>query len=1074
MDPILPRRLESDEAFHFTSIPRNSFRLFHLLPSAEPDAAVQCEIVITSLEDKSALPPYKAISYTWANPEFVWTWISVNNGWHRIPENLRDALISLRLKDQECLMWADAICINFEDAEECNHQISLMREVFSNTWMVCVWLCNESSRTNVALDFIQRLSKYDSADIALSSNYNEDWQAVDELFSLNWFHRVWVVQEVAVARSITVYCGSRAVGWSDIEACVDLVHYARQVLENHQHLPDPKKSRLVDTIRGIYHRDELGNVLEPLLSTEELIVSTPQLKSTNPRDRIYALLPLANDKPIATDTQSTAFAGTTLTEEASNISIRFDYQKPVAEVFTDFIRFTITQSGSLDIIFKPWAPSDHSLPSWICTADRLTWQHPFASFSLQQLAYAASGKSKVQDGWSIEVDSLHVAGVVIGKLQVIQESAMKDSIPFEWFEWILSRNEDLKSFCHTLVAGRTMQGNQFPPYYLKVLSSFMASTKFSATSFNLASLVQENLGSVQNEFWRQVHKVTRNRALAATSDGRLGLVPAQAKPGDLICILFGCSVPVVLRQYDTPKYTLVGECYMHGIMDGETVKSVQQEDSLLRLWFDIEPHRLDINIESVQVVGSKAFLNIRSIMEYPEPQGLKKQPSFPLSARTKAPINFTQQAATASTKPEFDIFPSQFRLHWTCNCGYRGYSEHTEFEPGVVQELADGLVEADFKVSLERLGLEDPAVTKIRLLWTDLGIFFGNTVAEFQLFLWGHPRSNRNGSTIRITEKPAAIDTEGIVASEEGQQSSFEEATSEISSGHATSGVGTSRPVTSTQGRTVTSPSEQQLQQPAAAHTRARNNPTSTSGASAVSLQQLPSVAVAASPRPPTPEPLPRLWLLLCMDNKRWPYIRDPVDVTNIGYDQSLFTVIQQRHVARREPGIKWRLGLWRPLLISYVKFTLHAGENISRLQPNSLPPRHMHYYEFQPKRFSSPPNDSEIMVHFYLYPERSENSRYFRAQVAKRKDRVPEMDVPPDVDTAWGLYIKDGVYVKRVAQLGLVSSVIIFLIGLIIGLACYITSPKNMTLNWLLAMLNSVAAASLTVVGVIVVIATS
>lgn len=242
-----------------------------------------------------------------------------------------------------------------------------------------------------------------------------------------------------------------------------------------------------------------------------------------------------------------------------------------------------------------------------------------------------------------------------------------------------------------------------------------------------------------------------------------------------------------------------------------------------------------------------------------------------------------------------------------------------------MQELADGLVEADFKVSLERLGLEDPAVTKIRLLWTDLGIFFGNTVVELQLFLWGHPRSNRNGRAIRITEKPAAIDKEGIVASEEGQPLSFEAATSESSSSHATSGVGTSRTVTSTQDRTVASSSEQQPQQPAAAHTRVRNDPNSTSGVSTVPLEQLSSKAVATPPKPPTPEPLPRLWLLLCMDNKRWPYIRDPVDVTNIGYDQSLFTVIQQRHVARRKPGIKWRLGLWRPVLISYVKVSVEV-----------------------------------------------------------------------------------------------------------------------------------------------------
>jgi hypothetical protein len=38
-----------------------------------------------------------------------------------------------------------------------------------------------------------------------------------------------------------------------------------------------------------------------------------------------------------------------------------------------------------------------------------------------------------------------------------------------------------------------------------------------------------------------------NRALFVSETGWVGLVPRWAKPGDLICILFGCKVPVVLR-----------------------------------------------------------------------------------------------------------------------------------------------------------------------------------------------------------------------------------------------------------------------------------------------------------------------------------------------------------------------------------------------------------------------------------------------------------------------------------------------------------------------------------------------
>ena len=56
----------------------------------------------------------------------------------------------------------------------------------------------------------------------------------------------------------------------------------------------------------------------------------------------------------------------------------------------------------------------------------------------------------------------------------------------------------------------------------------------------------------------------------------IGLAPMAAHVGDVICILHGCSVPVLLRRnsdYGTERiwWNVVGECYVHGIMDGEAV-----------------------------------------------------------------------------------------------------------------------------------------------------------------------------------------------------------------------------------------------------------------------------------------------------------------------------------------------------------------------------------------------------------------------------------------------------------------------------------------------------------------------
>jgi hypothetical protein len=50
----------------------------------------------------------------------------------------------------------------------------------------------------------------------------------------------------------------------------------------------------------------------------------------------------------------------------------------------------------------------------------------------------------------------------------------------------------------------------------------------------------------------------------------MGLGPNAMQTGDVVCILFGCKVPYILRPVDG-HYLLVGDAYIHGIMDGEAM-----------------------------------------------------------------------------------------------------------------------------------------------------------------------------------------------------------------------------------------------------------------------------------------------------------------------------------------------------------------------------------------------------------------------------------------------------------------------------------------------------------------------
>ncbi|CAF3479438.1 unnamed protein product [Fusarium graminearum] len=59
-----------------------------------------------------------------------------------------------------------------------------------------------------------------------------------------------------------------------------------------------------------------------------------------------------------------------------------------------------------------------------------------------------------------------------------------------------------------------------------------------------------------------------------------GLCPPETEDGDIICILHGCSVPVVLREMpDKGHMILIGEAYVHGKMDGEAMEDIADDDS---------------------------------------------------------------------------------------------------------------------------------------------------------------------------------------------------------------------------------------------------------------------------------------------------------------------------------------------------------------------------------------------------------------------------------------------------------------------------------------------------------------
>jgi hypothetical protein len=75
-----------------------------------------------------------------------------------------------------------------------------------------------------------------------------------------------------------------------------------------------------------------------------------------------------------------------------------------------------------------------------------------------------------------------------------------------------------------------------------------------------------------------------NRRLFRTSEDHMGLGPESMETGDPVCIISGARTPFVIRKYSEggdKEYRLVGEAYVHGMMQGEALKQADYK------WEDI-------------------------------------------------------------------------------------------------------------------------------------------------------------------------------------------------------------------------------------------------------------------------------------------------------------------------------------------------------------------------------------------------------------------------------------------------------------------------------------------------------
>ena len=256
---------------------------------------------------------YEALSYTWGANKFD-VGVTIENcvpfgeemlqtkeelsGNKRelfIGRNLAEAIRHLRYEHDERVMWIDAICINQTNVPEKDKQVPLMGRIYTLARRVVAWLGPETPNTKLAftkLDYLGRQIEFARGFTLPSPNATEPewynttelpfgadvWTALLEVFSLSWFERLWVVQEIYLGPPNSILlCGKQQILWTVFRLAARRIHYARG-------------GRSFGSAALIA---EPCDPLEKFTFRELLVVSGGRL-CADPRDRIYGLMSLAS------------------------------------------------------------------------------------------------------------------------------------------------------------------------------------------------------------------------------------------------------------------------------------------------------------------------------------------------------------------------------------------------------------------------------------------------------------------------------------------------------------------------------------------------------------------------------------------------------------------------------------------------------------------------------------------------------------------------------------------------------------------------------------------------------------
>jgi hypothetical protein len=520
---------------------------------------VSCELETKSLFE---CPEYTALSYSWGDHSSTRR-ILLDGHVKQVTASLGVALKELVARGIG-VVWVDALCIDQKNQYEKVYQLRQIGTIFSKASKVIAWLGPAEESSDNAMQALSTMRRKDGVD--------QHGRAIVKLLKRQYWERVWIIQELAKASRVEVWCGTKMLTWDVfVEGIRTWWAHTKLRATDSQH-PIFTLNKFCDAERNSDRGDA-----RMLLCTA--MVRTLHTKASLERDRLYALLGITRDGSETVPTPN--------------------YVQEDADVFSPILRHMIVKQDQLNLLFLAGLERNNGLsPSWLPIWDS-RMRRRVSPWILECFGHPRDTNCPVD----CQSDVLTVRGQLLGQVRTATEPlnytikfdeaiAFLDNVARQiWMcgNYTKMATNDLSE----TVLFRTRALAKFVYYsfpnedYMRCASLRWWSVQYADVPFGdktLRSCVEKviNIVTFRNEFfdcrsppleseeWLWLDKLDASvaamlrhgvelRSLIHQGRSKLVVMSCNTQEDDIVARIGNCSLPIVLRNRRSDDYVVVGE-----------------------------------------------------------------------------------------------------------------------------------------------------------------------------------------------------------------------------------------------------------------------------------------------------------------------------------------------------------------------------------------------------------------------------------------------------------------------------------------------------------------------------------